>query len=74
MFVSVDENIVRIKSPFINVAPAGTKRIAYALEDSIWITVHATKETDIAKLEADLVCDTDQQYLQFIREQIECHS
>ena len=72
MSVYIDGVIVRAKAPLVSVAPAGTKRIAYAHEDSIWITVHATTETDIAKLEDDLVCDTEKQYLDFVRS-IECH-
>jgi hypothetical protein len=73
MSVLINGAIVRVTSPLINVAPAGTKRIAYAHEDSIWVTVHATTQTDIATLEDDLVCDTEQQYIDFVR-LIECHS
>jgi hypothetical protein len=39
----------------IFVSPPGTKRAAVALEDSAWLTIHATEERDIAKLEAMLV-------------------
>jgi hypothetical protein len=36
-------------------SPAGTKRTAYVEEDTVWLTVHVTNETDIEKLEAMLV-------------------
>lgn len=39
----------------IFVSPPGTKRAAYVEEDAIWLTVHATEETDIETLESMLV-------------------
>jgi len=38
-------------------SPAGSKRASVALEDTIWITVHANpdNERDVDKLEARLV-------------------
>src|SRR5687767_14598526 len=43
--VLTEDGIKRVKPPFIVVSPPGTKRIAYAHEDSIWLTVHGTPET-----------------------------
>lgn len=45
----------RIKAPFSWVSEAGAKRIIYANEDSLWITVHATDETDLDKIENELI-------------------
>ena len=42
-------------APQTFVSPPGTKRAGYAHEDTIWITIHATEETDLEKLEHDLV-------------------
>lgn len=39
----------------IFVSPPGTKRTAYVEEDTVWLTVHATCETDVQKLEEMLV-------------------
>ncbi len=36
-------------------SPSGTKRAAYVESDAVWLTVHATEETDIDKLEQMLV-------------------
>lgn len=36
-------------------SPPGTKRTAYVSEDTVWLTVHATEETDIPTLEKMLV-------------------
>ncbi len=45
-------------APLIFVSPPGTKRAGYAHEDSVWITIHATEETDVKKLEHDLVTNS----------------
>lgn len=42
-------------APLTFVSPPGTKRAGYAHEDCIWITIHATDETDLDKLEKDIV-------------------
>jgi len=67
MSVLTEDGIVRVKAPFTVVSPAGTKRIAYAHEDTVWTTILATDETDIAKLEALFVVDTDEDYAAFRR-------
>jgi hypothetical protein len=36
-------------------SPPGTKRAAVVLQDTVWLTIHATEETDIDKLEQILV-------------------
>lgn len=45
----------RIEAPHIMVVPAGTKRALYIHEDMIWTTIHVTNETDLKKLEAELI-------------------
>jgi hypothetical protein len=39
------------------VGQPGTKRVGYALEDTVWVTLHATTETDLERLEAALIED-----------------
>ena len=53
--VVTGEGEIRIKAPFWGVTKAGTKRILYIHEDTRWITVHATDETDLEKIEDDLI-------------------
>lgn len=65
--VLLDDGPKRVKAPFIVVSPAGTKRIAYAHEDSIWITVHGTRETDLEKIEEHFIAQSEQQYLEHCR-------
>ena len=52
------EDVVEVYKGFaIFSSPAGSKRASVALEDTIWITVHANpdNERDVDKLEARLV-------------------
>jgi hypothetical protein len=53
--VVTDENIVIIKAPYFGITESGTKRVLKILEDMVWITVHATKETDLEKIEEEII-------------------
>lgn len=44
-----------LKAPLAMVSVAGTKRAVIALEDTIWITVHVTNETDLEKIEEHVI-------------------
>lgn len=65
--VLTEEGIKRVKAPFTIVSPPGTKRIAYAHEDTIWTTIHGTEETDLGRIEEHFVAQSDQEYLDFCR-------
>lgn len=56
----------RVKAPFTIVSKPGTKRVGYAHEDTVWTTIHGTTETDLEKLEADLIADSHEQYLKHV--------
>lgn len=56
--VLTDGGMKRLKAPCTFVATAGTKRAGYAHEDSVWTTIHASNETDLDKLEAELIAPT----------------
>lgn len=68
--VLVDGEIKCLKAPCVISSPAGTKRIARALEDTTWITIHATDETDIDKIEQHFIAQTEQEYLDFYQQQL----
>jgi len=44
-----------IVAPLFFVSPPGIKRVIYAIEDLIWYNVHGTEETDLDKLEVQLI-------------------
>lgn len=67
MSVLTDSGVVRVKAPFVIVSPANTKRIAYAHEDCVWITCHGTDETDLEKIEAQFIAQSDAEFLDFVK-------
>lgn len=49
--VNVETNdAVIYEAPFIGVTKPNTRRMLYALEDTVWATCHVTQETDIEKI------------------------
>lgn len=52
---SEGEPVRIIEAPFSFVAEPGTRRVGFAYEDTVWTTIHATHETDLAALEAELI-------------------
>jgi len=53
--VLTENGMVRIKAPYWGITKAGTKRIVFFHEDTVWITVHSTEETDLEKIEDELI-------------------
>jgi hypothetical protein len=53
--VWTEDGMREVSAPFTMVSRPGTKRVGYALEDTVWTTIHATEETDLVKLEAILI-------------------
>lgn len=50
-----EKDMTEYKAGDVFVSPAGTRRALFALEDSAWITFHATDETDLEKLEQEFI-------------------
>ena len=65
MSVLIDDEVKRIKAPFHVVSEAGTKRIAIAHEDCVWLTIHGTHETDVDKIEEYFIAQNEVEYLEF---------
>lgn len=53
--VWTEDGMKRLKASSVIKSQPGIKRVGYAHEDSIWITVHPTEETDLEKLEELLI-------------------
>lgn len=53
--VLMNGRIIDVKGPCIIKSAAGTQKLAYTTEEMIWLTVHATEETDIDKIEEHLI-------------------
>jgi len=46
---------IRYEAPCAFVSEPLTKRFVKAIEDTIWMTVHATNETDLEKIEEEII-------------------
>lgn len=65
LVVTEGEGRQHLKAPLSMISKAGTKRIVFALEDTVWITVHATEETDLKKIEDFVIAKSYEDYEQF---------
>jgi hypothetical protein len=68
--VVTESGPVRLQAPCTIVSPPGTKRIAFAHTDTVWITLFGTDERDPEKIIAQFTTRSDQDYLAF-RESLE---
>lgn len=65
--IRTETGVVTVEAPFTVVSPPGTKRIAYAHEDTVWTTIHATNEKDVDAIEHYFVAQDEPEYLEFCR-------
>lgn len=45
----------RLKAPLTFISQPGTKRCVYAITDTVWTTIHPTDETDLEKIEEQVI-------------------
>lgn len=66
------DGVKRLKAPVSMISEAGTKRVVYAHEDTIWITFHNVgEERDIDKIEDRVITKTYEELPESKREVIE---
>ncbi len=53
--VVTEDGIEVIEGPYQGITKAGTKRSLYIHEDMVWTTVHVTEETDLDKIENEII-------------------
>ena len=56
--VATEDGIQEYRAPYVFTSLPGTKRVVAALTDVIWVTVHVTEETDLDKIEAEIIAPT----------------
>lgn len=64
IYNELGEETVRHKAPKTWVTPAGSKRMTYSFTDTILITVHPTRETDLEKIESEFIIPEDE-YIEY---------
>jgi len=55
--VLTENGVIRIKAPYSGITEAGTKRVLFIHEDTVWTTVHITNETDLEKIEKQIIAE-----------------
>src|SRR5207244_83087 len=60
IIVWTEDGMKEVAAPCTLVSRPGTKRVGFALEDTVWTTIHANPQnlTDLAALEAALIDNT----------------
>lgn len=71
MTVLTEDGPVRVQAPFTIVSPPGTKRAAYAHEDTVWTTIHPTELTDVDEIEKAFIVKTFDEYQLFIDQSLQ---
>lgn len=57
MSILTEDGIKHLKAPYHGITEPGTKRIIYTHTDCVFVTVHATEETDVAKIEKRVIAE-----------------
>jgi len=52
---NVSDDPIEIVGPMYFYSGAGVKKVVYAIEDTTWVTVHATDETDLEIIEDEII-------------------
>jgi len=68
ILVLTEDGPKEIVAPCTLISKPGIKRVGLALEETVWTTIHAnvTDETEIEKLEQELVVDTYEDYEKYL--------
>ena len=53
--VITEKGMMRIRAPYSGITLAGTKRVLYVHEETVWVTVHKTDEKDLEKIEEEII-------------------
>lgn len=60
--VATEDGVHEYFGPTVLVSKPGTKRVVYAHEDTIWVTVHLTNSQDLAVIEDEIIAKTYDEY------------
>lgn len=63
--IVTEDGVFRVKAPYTMHAPAGQNCAAYAHEDTVWTTIHATEDTDLEVIENKFIAKSREDYLAF---------
>ncbi len=72
MAIADEFGVQRVKGPLLFNSKRGAKRAGYALTDATFITFHPTDETDVAKIEEQVIAPSFEALDQFLLEDAKC--
>jgi hypothetical protein len=65
-FTAGDGTVHHVEAPYTFVSKPGIQKMLYVHEATTWLTVHPTMETDLTKLEAELIAPHENPLLTLI--------
>jgi quercetin dioxygenase-like cupin family protein len=71
--VTTDDGTVEIQAPYWGMTKAGTKRALLILEDTTWVTCHASKSRDPKRIEREIIAKSFDELEKGKRSKL-CHS
>lgn len=60
--VATEDGIQTYIAPYVFTSQPGTKRVVVAVHDVVWVTVHLTDSTDLARIEEEIIAPTYADY------------
>ena len=60
--VLTEFGVEELEAPYTFTSLAGTKRVVFAYEDTIWTTLHGTQHTDPDTVEEDIICKSFEEF------------
>ena len=67
--ILTEDGVKTVEAPWYTITKAGTKRVIYVHEEVIGLTVHATEETDLDKIEDEVIAKDYAEFDQFLDQQ-----
>jgi len=67
LVLTESQGVERLTGPLTMVSEPGTKRAVLAETDAVWTTIHLTAETDLAKIEDEVIAKSYEEYEQFLK-------
>jgi hypothetical protein len=60
--VATEEGPMELEAPRVMTSKAGTKRVVYTHEPTLWTTIHLTEKTDLTDIEDEIIAPSYEEY------------
>lgn len=69
IYIEEDDSILDVEGPTIFTSPKYSKKFGYCIEDTVFLTVHPTKETNSKKLD-EMLLIPEEEYLALVNQNL----